>query len=169
LRIVATLAIFLLLSVTGWPATRTASKSAARKGKKARPKSAPSTEAPKSSGKAAQGKSPSRKRGAGKKGSKSAKPPQVTWRNRQTAPTPDRYREIQQALVNKGYSSEAATGTWGPQWAESLKQFQRSQNLEATGKLDSLSLIGLGLGPRREANAAATGVSSSNAPPGEHP
>jgi hypothetical protein len=29
--------------------------------------------------------------------------PGVTWRNRQLQPTPERYREIQQALLAKGY------------------------------------------------------------------
>src|SRR5215831_8105977 len=42
--------------------------------------------------------------------SKSAK---TTWRNRQTAPTPERYREIQQVLATKGYlNADQVTGHW---------------------------------------------------------
>ncbi len=36
---------------------------------------------------------------------------------------------------------------------EALKRFQAAQNLEVTGKINSLSLIALGLGPKREAAA----------------
>ncbi|HVX67152.1 MAG TPA: peptidoglycan-binding domain-containing protein [Bryobacteraceae bacterium] len=88
-----------------------------------------------------------------------------TWRTGQMAPTPDRYREIQQALVAKGYGSQEPDGVWGPQWIESLKRFQQAQNLEPSGKLNALSLIGLGLGPRREtilpSASASTGTAST--------
>jgi len=87
---------------------------------------------------------------AAKRAKKSA--PKVTWRNRQTAPTPERYKEIQDALAAKGYlKPEDANGTWGPSSADALKKFQAEQNIEATGKINSLSLIALGLGPRRDA------------------
>jgi len=83
--------------------------------------------------------------------SKKAPIVRTTWRTRQTAPSSDRYREIQQALVARGYlSAEDATGTWGTASAEALKKFQAEQALESTGKLDSLSLIALGLGPRHD-------------------
>ena len=81
-----------------------------------------------------------------------ARRPATTWRNRQVVPTPDRYREIQQALAAKGYlSPEEANGAWGQSSADALKKFQAEQNLDATGKINSLSLIALGLGPKREA------------------
>jgi hypothetical protein len=68
------------------------------------------------------------------------------------APTADRYKEIQQALANKGYlKPEEATGTWNADSADALKRFQSEQNLDASGKINSLSLIALGLGPKREA------------------
>jgi hypothetical protein len=77
----------------------------------------------------------------------------TTWRNRQTAPTPDRYREIQDALVARGYlPAEEATGNWGPSSADALKKFQAEQTLESTGKINSLSLIALGLGPHRDSS-----------------
>jgi hypothetical protein len=75
--------------------------------------------------------------------------PAVTWRNRQQAPTPDRYREIQSALAGKGYlPAESVNGEWNQASVDALRRFQQDQNLEATGKLNSLSLIGLGLGPK---------------------
>ena len=67
---------------------------------------------------------------------------------RQTAPTPDRYREIQQALVDKGYLKAEPNGVWDAQSSDALKQFQTDQKLSPTGKLSSASLIGLGLGPK---------------------
>ena len=80
----------------------------------------------------------------------------VTWRNRQMSPSPDRYREIQGALAAKGFlPPEEATGTWNQASSDALKKFQAEQNLESSGKINSLSLIALGLGPRRETATAA--------------
>jgi hypothetical protein len=76
----------------------------------------------------------------------------VTWRNRQTAPSADRYKEIQQALAAKGYLQPGqATGVWDQNSVDALKRFQAQQNLDTTGKLNSLSLIALGLGPKHDA------------------
>ena len=75
----------------------------------------------------------------------------VTWRNRQTSPSPDRYREIQGALAAKGFlQPEDATGTWNQASSDALKKFQAEQNLESSGKINSLSLIALGLGPHHD-------------------
>jgi peptidoglycan hydrolase-like protein with peptidoglycan-binding domain len=82
---------------------------------------------------------------------------------RQIAPTPDRYREIQQALVDKGYLKSEPNGVWDAQSSEALKQFQTDKNLSATGKLSSASLIGLGLGPKTAVTA------ESAVPPTETP
>jgi uncharacterized low-complexity protein len=75
----------------------------------------------------------------------------VTWRNRQMSPTPDRYREIQGALASKGFlKPEDATGTWNQTSSDAMKKFQTEQNLDSTGKINSLSLIALGLGPHHD-------------------
>jgi peptidoglycan hydrolase-like protein with peptidoglycan-binding domain len=74
-------------------------------------------------------------------------------RSSQSQPTADRYRDIQQALTDKGYFAGPVDGVWGGDSIEALKRFQRDQNLTDDGKLGSLSLIALGLGPRREASA----------------
>jgi Ni/Co efflux regulator RcnB len=75
-----------------------------------------------------------------------ATPPK--WRAGQTAPTPERYKEIQEALAKKGYLHGEASGVWNPDSADALRRFQQDQNLQASGKLDSLSIIALGLGPK---------------------
>lgn len=76
-----------------------------------------------------------------------------SWRTRQMQPTPDRYKEIQQALIEKGYLEGPATGKWGQDSIGALRRFQEEQNLEASGKIDSLSLIALGLGPKYDTAA----------------
>lgn len=76
-----------------------------------------------------------------------------TWRNRQQAPSPERYKEIQQALADKGYLKATPSGVWDSESVEALRRFQQDQNLESSGKLDSISLIALGLGPKRDAPA----------------
>ncbi len=75
-------------------------------------------------------------------------PARAAWHPGQTAPTPDRYKEIQEALAKKGYLHGEATGVWNADSADALRRFQQDQNLSASGKLDSLSLIALGLGPK---------------------
>ena len=79
----------------------------------------------------------------------------ASWRSRQLAPTADRYKEIQSALANKGYLNQPANGVWDPQSTEALRRFQHDQNLEPSGKLNSLSLIALGLGAKRATVAVA--------------
>lgn len=89
-------------------------------------------------------KSSSKKKTAGKKAAPS-------WRNTQRTPTPERYKEIQEALASKGYlNSDGPTGVWDTSSVAALKKFQADQSLEPSGKIDSLSLIALGLGPRRD-------------------
>jgi peptidoglycan hydrolase-like protein with peptidoglycan-binding domain len=86
----------------------------------------------------------------------------VARRSNQQQPTPDRFREIQQALAEKGYFAGQPDGNWGPESVDALKRFQREQNLTEDGKLGALSLIALGLGPRRP---AAPDVAVEAAPP----
>jgi hypothetical protein len=78
-----------------------------------------------------------------------ANPPTRTWRTAQMVPAADRYKEIQEALAAKGYFQNTPDGTWGPDSVDALKRFQTDQKLENDGKLGSLSLLALGLGPKR--------------------
>ena len=86
----------------------------------------------------------------------------------QQQPATDRYKEIQQALADKGYFQGPADGNWGPDSADALKRFQREQNLDADGKLSALSLMALGLGPRR-GSASAEAVKPPDATGGPIP
>jgi len=70
-------------------------------------------------------------------------------RNYQATPSPERYKEIQQALAGKGYFKGNPNGEWGLDSVDSLRRFQADQNLDVDGKIGSLSLIALGLGPKR--------------------
>jgi len=71
------------------------------------------------------------------------------------APSADRYREIQSALVARGYlGSEDASGVWNQASIDAMKRFQAEQNLDSSGKINSLSLIALGLGPKRDPSPA---------------
>jgi peptidoglycan hydrolase-like protein with peptidoglycan-binding domain len=70
-------------------------------------------------------------------------------RSSQPAPTPERYKEIQQALATKGYYKGEVSGVWGPDSVDGLRRFQADQNLDVDGKIGSLSLIAMGLGPKR--------------------
>jgi peptidoglycan hydrolase-like protein with peptidoglycan-binding domain len=112
------------------------------------------TAAGKTAGKkaAASKKSTSSKRTAPKKTSKQASA--RYRRSTQKEPDAARYQEIQQSLADKGYFAGPVNGTWGPDSVEALKRFQRDQNIDDDGKLGSLSLIALGLGPKRGAGVA---------------
>ncbi|HEU0121007.1 MAG TPA: peptidoglycan-binding domain-containing protein [Bryobacteraceae bacterium] len=67
----------------------------------------------------------------------------------QQTPTQERYIEIQKALVERGYLQGEPSGTWDTDTIGAMKRFQEEQNLPPTGKVTSLSLIALGLGPKR--------------------
>lgn len=71
------------------------------------------------------------------------------------APTVERTKEIQSALVQKGYLSGEASGNWDADTQAAMKRFQKDQNLDADGKISSLSLIALGLGPKRNLTAGS--------------
>jgi peptidoglycan hydrolase-like protein with peptidoglycan-binding domain len=101
---------------------------------------------------AASKKAPARKGAAKRRRGQSARSrTRQTWRTGQMTPTPERYKEVQAALAAKGYSQQTPDGVWSPDWAGALKRFQQDRKLEPTGKLNSLSLITLGLGPKRGA------------------
>jgi hypothetical protein len=90
---------------------------------------------------------------------KTAKRPTPTWR--QLTPSAERYREIQQALVEKGYLKSEPNGVWDTQSADALRQFQTDKNLSPTGKLSSASLIALGLGSKTSGVAPPPGAEAN--------
>jgi murein L,D-transpeptidase YcbB/YkuD len=86
-----------------------------------------------------------------KKAAKTASPATAIRRTAQQHPTSERYKEIQQALADKGYFSGSVDGSWGQDSVDAMKRFQHDQNLTEDGKIGSLSLIALGLGPKHDA------------------
>ena len=75
----------------------------------------------------------------------------------QLQPDPERYQEIQKALLDRGYFKGEANGAWGYDSIDALKHFQADQKLLDDGKLSALTLIGLGLGPKHD----SSGLSAS--------
>ena len=83
----------------------------------------------------------------------------------QHVPTRERYKEIQQALADKGYYQGEVNGQWSAESTDALRRFQSDQNLKVDGKLGSLSLIALGLGPKRTATARDKLAAPTEPPP----
>jgi peptidoglycan hydrolase-like protein with peptidoglycan-binding domain len=103
---------------------------------------------------------PKKTKASSKSSPKSKKPSAAASTRRQAAPTPERYKQIQDALAAKGYLDPAqANGQWGESSTGALKQFQSDQNIDATGKINSLSLIALGLGPKHDSSSSGIAVS----------
>jgi len=101
--------------------------------------------------------------------SKSKKKTVVVRRVVQQQPTQERYKEIQQALAEKGYFHGMVDGAWGADSTDALKRFQREQNLEEDGKIGSLSLIALGLGPGGAASSLPARGTTAPGPPAPRP
>jgi hypothetical protein len=98
-------------------------------------------------------------RGKAAKGKAATKAPAVTWRSRQQNPTPERYKEIQQALADKGYLKSEPSGVWDADSADAMQRFQADQKLTPTGKITAPSLIGLGLGGKSAGAPEAAPIS----------
>lgn len=86
----------------------------------------------------------------------------------QVHPDPERYQAIQQALADRGYFKGEVNGTWGADSVDALQRFQADQKLDNDGKINALTLIGLGLGPKHDGSLAsskpATDAPSAAAP-----
>lgn len=74
----------------------------------------------------------------------------------QLHPDPDRYRQIQQALTDRGYFTGEVNGEWKDDSVAALKHFQADQKIDDDGKIDALSLKALGLGAKHDGTTAGT-------------
>jgi peptidoglycan hydrolase-like protein with peptidoglycan-binding domain len=90
----------------------------------------------------------------------------------QTAPTPDRIRDIQSALAKAGAYDGEPTGKWDDHTVAAMTKFQQTNGLNPTGKLDALSLQKLGLGSdtagKGAPRPAATPTATASTTPGNH-
>lgn len=82
----------------------------------------------------------------------------------QTAPTPDRIKEIQVALQKDGSYEGEPTGKWDAATVDAMKKYQDKNGFPATGKIDAASLNKLGLGSDTAGEGAPVPAASS-APP----
>jgi peptidoglycan hydrolase-like protein with peptidoglycan-binding domain len=57
-------------------------------------------------------------------------------------------REAQRELAQRGFDPGSADGIWGPQTSRAAMEFQRANNLEATGRLDSRTMQALNVSDR---------------------
>jgi hyperosmotically inducible periplasmic protein len=57
----------------------------------------------------------------------------------------DRVRRVQEALKDKGHDPGQIDGVLGPQTQQALREFQKAENLPATGQLDGQTVVRLGL------------------------
>ncbi|MBV9443083.1 MAG: peptidoglycan-binding protein [Acidobacteriaceae bacterium] len=73
----------------------------------------------------------------------------------QLHPDPERYQQIQQALTDRGYFKGEVNGQWSDDSVDALKRFQADQKLTDDGKINALTLTGLGLGPKHDGTTAA--------------
>jgi peptidoglycan hydrolase-like protein with peptidoglycan-binding domain len=62
-------------------------------------------------------------------------------------PEPQRIEEIQQALVQAGYSNAPPNGRWDDQTREAMRRYQADHGFPVTGLPEAKSLMKLGLGP----------------------
>ncbi|OYT68420.1 MAG: hypothetical protein CFK52_15065, partial [Chloracidobacterium sp. CP2_5A] len=66
------------------------------------------------------------------------------FRFTQQHPTPERYREIQQALADQGFYNGPVDGNWTAESLAALRRYQQEKSLPGDGRLNSLTLISLG-------------------------
>jgi hypothetical protein len=141
-------------------------KAAAKTATKASQKTARSTGASSSarsghrSGQTGRASSSVRSRRKGRYAARAHRRPAPSY---QLHPTPDRYKEVQQALAERGYFSGAVDGQWGSDSVDALKRFQMEHNAGDDGKINSLSLIQLGLGPTRDHQENGTAPAGTSA------
>lgn len=56
----------------------------------------------------------------------------------------DQVRNVQQTLADRGFDPGRVDGRWGPRTQQALRDFQRDQNLQASGRPDDRTLAALG-------------------------
>jgi peptidoglycan hydrolase-like protein with peptidoglycan-binding domain len=98
--------------------------------------------------------------------SKSKRKPKVKG---QTAPTPDRIREIQTALQKDGSYVGEPTGKWDAATVDAMKKYQDKNGISPTGKIDAVSLNKLGLGSGTAGKGAPVPAASSSVAPADPP
>jgi hypothetical protein len=77
----------------------------------------------------------------------------------------DQVKQIQEALKDKGQNPGEADGIMGPKTQQALREFQKSQNLQATGRVDEKTASALGVDVSPGAgSSSSSGMGSSREP-----
>lgn len=76
----------------------------------------------------------------------------------QQAPASARVLEIQQALQSNGFLRGEPNGKWDDASTSAMKRFQEEHDISPNGKINALSLMALGLGPKRGPAPGTTSV-----------
>lgn len=88
----------------------------------------------------------------------------------QLHPDPERYQQIQQALVSRGYFKGEANGLWKDDSADALQRFQTDQKIsDNDGKINALSLNALGLGAKHDSSSLSPSAVAGAIPTPEPP
>jgi peptidoglycan hydrolase-like protein with peptidoglycan-binding domain len=77
-------------------------------------------------------------------------------------------KSVQEALKDKGHNPGPIDGVMGPQTQQALRNFQRAQNIQQTGQLDSstASALGVTLSSNSSMGNSSKGMGSSNSSSG---
>lgn len=70
---------------------------------------------------------------------------QSSQRQQQQSMDQDTVRQLQEQLQNQGYQVGEVDGVLGPRTQQALTNFQRDQNLQATGQPDQQTMAALGI------------------------
>jgi hypothetical protein len=165
-------AVWFAAGIQGLAATKqSASKTAAKKSGKSSTAKSGKAPAAKSGKTAGAQKAPTKSKSATRRAGSSRKSKSRTARvNSQRTPEAARIQEIQQALAQRGYPCESS-GVMDASTVAALKKFQEDKNinnLTGRGKLDSLTLIALGLGPQRDTPPAPSIPEQTSPPEGKN-
>jgi peptidoglycan hydrolase-like protein with peptidoglycan-binding domain len=104
----------------------------------------------------------SKKKKTAAKSKKSAKP------KGQTAPSPDRIREIQTALQKDGSYEGEPNGKWDSATMDAMRKYQDKNGLNPSGKIDAPTLNKLGLGSDTAGKGAPTPSAASSVAPADN-
>jgi peptidoglycan hydrolase-like protein with peptidoglycan-binding domain len=70
--------------------------------------------------------------------------------------SPETVRAVQRTLNNRGFRAGAVDGTMNPQTQQALREFQKSENLDDSGRLNPRTLAALGVQEDHGASAGAS-------------
>ena len=83
--------------------------------------------------------------------------------------SPDRAREIQEALIKQNYLTGAPSGEWDTATEQAMQKYQADHGWQTKLTPDSRALIMLGLGPNNSADGTLLNADAAGAPPDPAP